>query len=463
VQEVYQASGKQYTAVHALVVLLAINLITLQEVSMSDIKKMYKTIMADSFPAEMTISFGESKLSYRKRTWKLAEEGAGELIEKGLRYGENPDQQAAMYQLVRGNLELAGVKFIEPGSGLVSGITEEQMIQAGKHPGKTNFTDLDNALNILKFLSDRPAAAIMKHNNPCGVAYGRSTAEAYERANMADRIAAFGGCLAVNRPLDRQAAELVNANYLEVVAAPEYEEGALDILAKRKNLRIVRLEKMADLAKYRDLCFVEFKSLIDGGIIVQQSQKNGIRSKGDFQQANAVFKGKEYVTERSPTEREYDDMLFGWNVEQGVTSNSVIYVKDGVTVGIGTGEQDRVGVAEIAIFKAYTKYADALCFNRFGVPYKQYALEAGLGKRDSEALAEIDSQTQKCRGGLIGAVMVSDAFFPFRDGVDAGIKEGITAIVQPGGSDRDHESIIACNEANPKVAMAYTGQRVFKH
>jgi len=430
---------------------------------MSDIKKMYKTIMADNFPSDMTISFGDRKLTYRKRSWKLADEGAGELIEKGLRYGENPDQQAAMYQLVGGNLELAGVKFIKPGNGLVSGITEEQMIQAGKHPGKTNFTDLDNALNILKFLADRPAAAIMKHNNPCGVAYGATTAEAYDRANMADRIAAFGGCLAVNRPLDRQAAELVNANYLEVVAAPEYEEGAIDILSKRKNLRIIRLEKMADLATYRDLSFVEFKSLIDGGIIVQQSQKNRIRTKDDFQQAKAIFKGKEHNTERTPSDREYDDMLFGWNVEQGVTSNSVIYVKDGVTVGIGTGEQDRVGVAEIAIFKAYTKYADALCYRKFGVPYKQYELEAVQGKRDRGALAEIDAQTKRERGGLIGSVMVSDAFFPFRDGVDAGINEGISAIVQPGGSDRDHESITACNEAWPQVSMVFTGQRVFKH
>jgi len=438
-------------------------IIVVQEDPLSDIKKMYKTIMADNFPSEMTITFGDTKLSYRKRSWKLVDEGTGEVIEKGLRYGENPDQQAAMYQLVSGNLELAGVKFIEPGNGLVSGITEEQMVQAGKHPGKTNFTDLDNALNILKFLADRPAAAIMKHNNPCGVAYGGTTAEAYERANGADRIAAFGGCLAVNRPMDRQAAELVNANYLEVVAAPEYEAGALDILSKRKNLRIVRLEKMADLAKYRDLSFVEFKSLIDGGIIVQQSQKNRIRTKNDFQQAKAVFKGKEYITDRLPTEREYDDMLFGWNVEQGITSNSVIYVKEGVTVGIGTGEQDRVGVAEIAIFKAYTKYADGLCFRKYGVPYKQYELEAGQGKRDRGALTEIDAQTRRDKGGLIGAVMVSDAFFPFRDGVDAGIKEGITAIVQPGGSDRDHESIIACNEADPKVAMVFTGQRVFKH
>lgn len=428
---------------------------------MSDIKKMYKTIMADNFPPEMTITFGDQKLVYRKRSWKLDE--GGELIEKGLRYGENPDQQAAMYRLVSGNLVLAGAKFIEPGNGLVSAVTEEEMLQAGKHPGKTNFTDLDNGLNIMKFLMDRPAAVILKHNNPCGAAYGRTLFEAYDRANMADRIAAFGGCLVVNRAMDKQTAELANSNYLEVVAAPDYEEGAFDILARRKNLRIIRLEKISELARYRDMSVVEFKALTDGGLIVQQSQRNAICRKEDFQEAKTVYKGKEYKVERKPTDREYDDMLFGWNVEQGITSNSVIYVKDGVTVGIGTGEQDRVGVAEIAIFKAYTKYADALCFRKYGVPYKTYELEANEGKRDKGALREIDDQTKKDKGGLIGSVMVSDAFFPFRDGVDVGIKEGISAIVQPGGSDRDFESITACNEANPKVTMVFTGQRVFKH
>ena len=430
---------------------------------MSDIKKMYKTIMADNFPPELTITFGDQKLVYRKRSWKLADEKTGEVIEKGLRYGENPDQQAAMYQLVSGNLALAGVKFIEPGNGLVSSISEEQMIQAGKHPGKTNFTALDNALHILKYIMERPAATILKHNNPCGTAYGRSIADAYERANMADRIAAFGGCLVVNRAMGKDAAEMANANYLEVVAAPDYEEGAVAILSKRKNLRIIKLEKISELAKYRDMSFVEFKALTDGGLIVQQSQKNAIRTKTDFQEAKTVYKGKEYKIERMPTDREYDDMLFGWNVEQGITSNSVIYVKDGVTVGIGTGEQDRVGVAEIAIFKAYTKYADALCFKKYGIPYKEFELEAGQGKRDRGALIEIDKQAKKDKGGLIGSIMVSDAFFPFRDGVDVGIKEGISAIVQPGGSDRDFDAITACNEATPKVTMVFTGQRVFKH
>ncbi len=430
---------------------------------MSEIKKMYRTIMDDHFPEEMVIRFGDQTLMYRKRTWKIPDEKIGELIEKGLRYGENPGQEAVLYELINGNLTLGGCQFIQPGNGLVSSITEEDMIQAGKHPGKTNLTDLDNGLNIIKYIMDRPSAVILKHNNPCGAAYGGTLAEAYDRANLADRIAAFGGCLVVNRAMDKETAEMVSSNYLEVVAAPEFGDGTVDILSRRKNLRIIRISKIKDLEGYRGLRFVDFKSLIDGGIIVQQSPINRIKLKEDFLPAKATYQGKEYFIERMPTDKEYDDMLFGWNVEQGITSNSVIYVKDGVTVGIGTGEQDRVGVAEIAVFKAYTKYADALCFKKYGIPYKTFELDAKKGKRERDALVEIDEDTKRNKGGLIGSVMVSDAFFPFRDGVDVGIKEGILGIVQPGGSDRDFESIIACNEANPKVTMVFTGQRAFKH
>jgi phosphoribosylaminoimidazolecarboxamide formyltransferase/IMP cyclohydrolase len=430
---------------------------------MSDLKKMYKTIMDDDFPDEMTMRLGNQTLVYRKRTWKIPDEKTGDLVEKGLRYGENPDQQAALYELVNGNLVLGDCRFIEAGNGLVSSISEADMLQAGKHPGKTNLTDLDNALNILKYLSDRPAAAIMKHNNPSGVAYGDTVADAYNKANMADRIAAFGGCLVVNRAMDKTAAEMVNDNYLEVVGAPDFEDGAFDIIAKRKNLRIVKINKIHELEKYRSYRFVDFKSLIDGGIIVQQSPISRIKTGGDFLPAKTIFKGKEYSISRQPSIKEYDDMLFGWNVEQGITSNSVIYVKNGVTVGIGTGEQDRVGVAEIAVFKAYTKYADALCFKQYGIPYKTFELEVSQGKRDIASLREIDAETKTANGGLLGSAMVSDAFFPFRDGVDVGLKEGISAIVQPGGSERDFESIEACNEANPRVTMVFTGQRAFRH
>jgi phosphoribosylaminoimidazolecarboxamide formyltransferase/IMP cyclohydrolase len=140
-------------------------------------------------------------------------------------------------------------------------------------------------------------------------------------------------------------------------------------------------------------------------------------------------------------------------VEAGVTSNSVIYVKDGVTVGIGTGEQDRVGVAEIARDKAYKKRADRYCFEAFGMPYNLLT--------DADKQQEIDARVVKEKGGLIGATMVSDAFFPFRDGVDVGLKEGVTAVIQPGGSMNDYQSIEACNEVG--ATMVYTGQRSFKH
>jgi phosphoribosylaminoimidazolecarboxamide formyltransferase/IMP cyclohydrolase len=430
---------------------------------MADFKQMYKTLMDDHFPERMIIQFGNQILVYRKRSWKIPDESTGEVIEKGLRYGENPGQEAALYELANGNLVLGGRQFIEAGKGLVSSISEEDMIQSGKHPGKINFTDADNALNILKYLMDRPAAAIMKHNNPCGVAYGATLAEAYDRANMADRIAAFGGCLAVNRTLDKTTAEMVSENYLEVVAAPEYEDGAVAILERRKNLRILRVPRMDRLSGYRDVRFVDFKSLIDGGIIVQQSSLNAIRTKKDFKEATATYKSKTYAIERKPTEEEYADMIFGWAVEQGVSSNSVLYVKKGVTAGIGTGEQDRVGVAEIAVFKAYAKYADGLCFRKYGIPYKTLEREISQGKRDIGMKEEIDRETKGAYGGIRGSVMISDAFFPFRDGVDVGIKEGVTAIVHPGGSDRDFESIQACNEARPQVTMVFTGQRAFKH
>ncbi len=424
---------------------------------MADIKKMYTTILGDQFPKDMTITFGDQTLVYRKRTWDIGGE------EKGLRYGENPDQEAALYELVNGNLVLGGCEYITPGNGLVSSITEEDMIQAGKHPGKINLTDIDNSLNILKFLMKKPAAVIVKHNNPCGVAYGSSLEEAFTKALRADRVAAFGGAVSLNRAVDRATAEALSSQYLEVVCAPDFEEGTVDILKQRKNLRIIRISRINELESYWDKRFIDFKSLIDGGIIIQQSPVNKIKSKSDLKPAECEYQGKLYKIKRLPDEREYEDIIFGWAVEQGVTSNSIIYVKNGVTIGIGTGEQDRVGVAEIAVYKAYTKYADILCWDEYGISYKELERAVEKGERDKAQKEEIDKKVEEDRGNIPGSVMVSDAFFPFRDGVDVGIKQGVTAIVHPGGSLRDWESIEACNEADPPVAMVFTGQRAFKH
>ncbi|MFA7160866.1 MAG: IMP cyclohydrolase, partial [Kiritimatiellia bacterium] len=241
--------------------------------------------------------------------------------------------------------------------------------------------------------------------------------------------------------------------YAEVVAAPEFAPGVLDMFAAKKNLRVMRVANIGRLADYVVQKFVDFKALVDGGIVAQWSFTPETRSKDKLVPAQATYKGKEYRINRLPTEREYDDLIFGWLVECGVTSNSVIFVKDGVTVGIGTGEQDRVGVAEIARDKAYRKLADRLAWERHRTPYNN--LQEAAKRR------EIDEEVSAKKGGLPGTCMVSDAFFPFRDGVDVGIREGITAVIQPGGSERDFESITACNEAG--VAMVFTGQRCFKH
>ncbi len=429
---------------------------------MSDLKKMYTTILGDNFPMDMTISFGDQTLVYRKRTWSIKMED-GSVDERGIRYGENPDQEAALYELVNGNLSLGDCKFIEPGNGLVSAIPVEDMLQVGKHPGKINLTDVDNGLNILKYMTDKPAAVILKHNNPCGVAISDSLADAYNKANRCDRIAAFGGAVIMSRPVDTDTAKMMAENYLEVVCAPDFEEGSLEILSARKNLRVIRMNQIDRLADFEKFRFVDFKSLIDGGIIAQQSAVNSIRSISDLQPATATRKGVDYKCEREPTQSEIDDMLFGWAVEHGVTSNSVLYIKDGCTVGIGTGEQDRVGVAEIAVHKAYIKYADILCFDAHKIPYADLCLEISQGKRDKAEKDIIDAKVQEDRANLPGSVMISDAFFPFRDGADVGIDQGVTAILQAGGSMRDSDTIEACNEADPQVAMMFTGQRSFKH
>ena len=408
----------------------------------------YRTINADFFPRHLELTFADEQmrqtLFYEKVSWNVGGE------ERGLRYGENPDQQAALYRLENGNLCLGEVECIKPGNHLASDI---ELLQSGKHPGKINITDADSALSILRYLSATPATVIVKHNNPCGVAIAGSLAESYRKAYYADRVAAFGGAVAVNRELDLDTAELIASSYSEVVAAPEFAPGTLDKLATRKNLRVLRIGNMDRLERFVGTRVVEFSSLMDGGLIVQWSQVPQVAGPESFQPASTTRKGETTTIARAPTEQELEDMYFGWMVEFGVTSNSVIYVKDGVTVGIGTGEQDRVGVAEIARDKAYRKLADRLAWERYETPYREIEWEA----RGQEILQEVSS----AHGGLEGAVMISDAFFPFRDGVDVGIREGISAVVQPGGSLRDAEVIEACNEAD--VTMVFTGQRSFRH
>ena len=428
----------------------------------NNLKNIYKKIILDHFPSEIRITFGDQTLIYRKKTWVLTLEN-GEKVQRGLRYGENPDQEAALYELIAGNLTIGECEFISPGLGLVSSLKEEDFIQFGKHPSKTNLTDVDSGLNILRYLNKKPACVIIKHNNPCGVAYGTTIEEAFIRAYEADRIAAFGGVICLNRAVTKSCAEAITSSYFEVVCAPEYEEGAVEILKKKKNLRIIRIKRMDRLEEYAKYPVVEIKSLIDGGLILQFSQRNKILTKEDLKPAIAVKDGVEYKCKREPDEREIKDMLFGWAVQMGTISNSIIFVKNERTISIGIGEQDRVGCTEIAIFKAYRKLADLICFKKYKISYYQLELEIRKGLRDPKEKEEIDEEVKAKKGELPGSVMVSDGFLPFRDSVDLVMKEGVTAIIQPGGSVRDWEVIQACNEAEPPIAMVFTGQRVFRH
>lgn len=424
-------------------------------------KLSYTAINTDYFPDHVTIVFGSEKLEYKKRVWEIDEQT------KGLRYGENPDQPAAMYQLEKGSLNFGGIEWRGPGNALVSALNEEHMIQAGKHPGKTNLTDVDNGANILQYLWEKPAAIIIKHNNPCGASWVAHEEggifAALNNAFWSDRIAAFGGAVIVNSPINQDCAQILSANYFEVIAAPSYEEGTVEILKARKNLRILELPALGRLEEFLASAVLDIKSLSDGGLIIQKAFKNRIHSNSDFFPAEATTKEGLEVCTRKPTEKELDDLRFAWAVEAGVTSNSVIFAKNGTTVAIGTGVQDRVGCVEIAIHKAYTKYADELSFRDTGLSLYELRQKSNDDSSMKDKLSDIEEKTRRNHAGLESSRLVSDGFFPFRDGVDVAISEGVTAIAQPGGSIRDADVIMACNEATPQVAMVFTGQRSFRH
>jgi phosphoribosylaminoimidazolecarboxamide formyltransferase/IMP cyclohydrolase len=205
-----------------------------------DLKKMYRTVMDDHFPPQMEISFVDpdkrQTLFYEKVVWVVDD------VQKGLRYGENPGQEAALYKLVNGNLVLGEAETIQPGQFLASDI---ELLQSGKHPGKTNLTDADNSLNILRYFTDKPTVVIVKHNNPCGVARSDTLVDAYLKANLADRVAAFGGCIAVNHPVDKATAEAIIQQYAEVIVAPDFEQGVMDVFSQKPNLRTSGWSKSA--------------------------------------------------------------------------------------------------------------------------------------------------------------------------------------------------------------------------
>ncbi|URA09988.1 bifunctional phosphoribosylaminoimidazolecarboxamide formyltransferase/IMP cyclohydrolase [Thermospira aquatica] len=274
----------------------------------------------------------------------------------------------------------------------------------GKEMSYNNYLDADGCLDILReFANDKPFAVIIKHTNPCGAAYGQTLQEAFKRAKASDPVSAFGGIIGVNQTMDKSTATSIIEDFFEIVIAPEYDPEALDILKTKKNLRILKLkgsEWMKKGLNYRR---------IEGGMLVQEWDQVGM--------SQETWK---VVTRTSPTDEQNEDLKFAWKIAKHVKSNAIVYVKAGQVIGVGAGQMSRVDSARIALEKT---------------------TNVGLH--------------------IQGAVMASDAFFPFRDTVDTAAKDGIVAIVQPGGSMRDQESIDAANEHG--IAMVFTGIRHFKH
>lgn len=304
---------------------------------------------------------------------------------QSLRYGENPHQQAKFYR--------------SSDAGAYSLATAKQL--NGKELSYNNIQDANAALCIVREF-DEPFCVGLKHMNPCGAAVGTDVKDAWTKAYEADKVSIFGGIVAVNRELTREAAELMKPIFLEIIMAPSFSEGALEVLTTKKNLRLLQVDMSRDDRKLKQYVSVT------GGLLVQEL---------DRQTAEVV--ADKCVTDVKPTAGQLADMNFGWRIVKHVKSNAIVVVKDGRTLGVGAGQMNRVGSAEIALKEAKT---------------------AGFDK---------------------DLVLASDGFFPFDDTVAMAAEYGVTAIVQPGGSIRDEDSIKKANESG--ITMVFTGERHFKH
>jgi phosphoribosylaminoimidazolecarboxamide formyltransferase/IMP cyclohydrolase len=305
---------------------------------------------------------------------------------QSLRYGENPNQAAAFYAE-------------RPGSGL-AGLKQ----RGGKELSFNNLLDLEGALLAIDPFGEETSCAIIKHTTPCGLATGATAVEAYKKALACDPLSAFGSVIAFNVPVDDTTADVVSSLFVECIVAPKFSEGAVEILGRKRNLRVLEGRAMWGNGTNN----LDYKR-VRGGVLVQE-------------RAPSYLDDTEWkvVTKRQPSEEEYRDLLFAWRAVASVKSNAIVLARDGATIGIGAGQMSRVDAAFMAVHKAATA----------GHP------------------------TQ-------GAALGSDAYFPFRDGVDQAAEAGVRAIVQPGGSIRDPEVIAAADEHG--IAMVFTGLRQFRH
>jgi phosphoribosylaminoimidazolecarboxamide formyltransferase/IMP cyclohydrolase len=368
---------------------------------MADFKAKYFSRTEGNWPDEVTI-LGEKYIKV-----------------EDLRYGTNPHQPAAYYKPKAATaLPFADMEILKTGK---SGLSE------------TNLSDIHHGMSIVKYFVS-PACSVMKHMNPSGAAVaqaGENQLDAYKHARDADARAAFGGTVCFNTPLEVATAEEIMTSVIEVVSAPGFEDGALEVLSDydrfkmNREIRAIMCPGIASLPKFvDDPSAPTIKVLGDGSLIVADPLLTKIRTADDLIPAVTEHsKHGKFEIARVPTAQEYDDLLFSWYVNLNVRSNGVVIAKDGITLAVGTGEQDRVGAVDQAIEKAKRKFSG--------------------------------DQT------LAGSVLSSDGFFPQRDSIDACAAAGITAIVQPGGSVKDWEVIQAANEHG--IAMVFTDERIFSH
>jgi phosphoribosylaminoimidazolecarboxamide formyltransferase/IMP cyclohydrolase len=335
-------------------------------------------------------SFGDQKRRWPE-SWTFSSR-----LKMPLRYGENPHQEAALYIPV-------GPK--------AAGIAQAEQVQ-GKELSFNNLNDANAALELVaEFRDGPPTVVIVKHANPCGVASADRLLEAWQQALACDSVSAFGGIVAVNRPLDAETAEAITDIFTEVVVAPDADAAARALFSKKKNLRLLLTGPLPDPARGS-----QRMTVITGGLLVQ-----------DGDNARITRDDLKVVTKRAPTQQELADCLFAWTVAKHVKSNAIVYAKDGVTAGIGAGQMNRRDSARIAAIKA---------------------------KEAAETHGWAEPRT-------VGSAVASDAFFPFADGLLAAAEAGATAVIQPGGSIRDEEVIAAADEAG--LAMVFTGMRHFRH
>ncbi len=378
----------------------------------SSFKDVYKKAVQGNFPDKITMIIGENRIEFK-------------LVPYALRYGTNPHQPFSAYApLNNPNLSIGNMELLKGGKAGLS---------------LTNLQDMSQALNILKYFN-RPACTVMKHVNPCGFKVETENEpmdKIYRIARACDERSAFGSIVGFNKKIDAAAAEAIMETFVEGVIAPDYDSEALEILKKNEgtkklnnSIRVVRISNMDKIPKYigDDISgYYNLRNLADGSVSIEAPFLTRIMSADDFitdpmipNSDPAKNNGKDFIVKRQPTEKEMDDCLTAWYLNINVRSNGIVFVKNGASIAVGTGEQERIGAVEQAIDKAIKK---------------GHSLE--------------------------GSVLSSDAFFPQRDSIDTAAKYGITAIVWPAGSLNDSDVIEAANDHN--IALMATLERCFLH